>query len=311
MNQILSVESNNYSKNKKTKNRGPKEPIAIKSIVKFFAISIIIFGMFMVGTGSYSMYKSSQEQMAKVKPTIHVEEIAQAALLLKVSHNKALSRITYSWNNSEPIEVECNGEKQISQEIEIPKGTNILTIYAKDKSGQEVRYERQYDLKSNIDINIEAEGNNIKVTVSGEEELSYMTYRWDEEEETKIDINDTKTEQKIEIPVGLHTLTVIVVDKSNNTETATQEVQGVKKPNLTVTTDGSANFIIKASDEQGLKRIELIVDETKKYKADLTGKTEFEYKLPLKEGENKLEVTVYNVNDMSEKSKKKVTKPAQ
>lgn len=310
MNQILSVESNK-SKGRKEKSRGAKGPIAINSILKFFSISIIIFGIFMIGTGSYSMYKNSQEEMSKVKPTIHVEEIAQAALLLKVSHNKSLSRITYSWNNTQSIEVECNGEKQVTQEIEIPKGTNVLSIYARDIAGQEVRYERQYILQSNIDINIEAEGNNLKVTANGEEELSYMTYRWDEEEETKVDINDTKIEQKIEIPVGLHTLTVIVVDASNNTETKVQEVQGIKKPKLTVTTDGSSNFIIKASDEQGLKRIELIIDETKKYKADLTGRTEFEYKVPIKEGENKLEVTVYNENDVSETSKKKVTKPAQ
>lgn len=310
MNQILSVE-NNKIREKKVKSSGPKGPIEIKSILKFFSIAVIIFGIFMIGTGSYSMYKNSQEDLSKTKPTIHVEEIAEAALLLKVSHNKSLSKITYSWNGEEAIEVECNGEKEISQEIEIPKGTNILSIYASDINGQEVTYERQYTLQANVNINIEAEGNDLKVTVSGEDELSYMTYRWDDDEETKVDINDTKIEQKIEIPMGLHTLTVIVVDSNNQTTTKVQEVNGVTKPKLTVTLEGAENFVIKASDEQGLKRMELIIDGTKKYKADLSGKTEFEYKVPLKEGENKLEVTVYNVNDISETSKKKVTKPAQ
>ena len=307
LNQILSVE-NNKGKDKKVKSSGP---IAINSILKFFSIALIIFGIFMIGTGSYSMYKNSQEDVSKVKPTIYVEEISETELLLKVSHSKSLSKITYNWNSEQIIEIECNGEKEITQEIEIPKGTNILNIYASDINGQEVRYERQYSLKANIDINIEVEGNNLKVTATGQDELAYMTYRWDDEEETKVDINDTKIEQKIEIPKGLHTLTVIVVDKNNQTETKEQEVKGVTKPKLEVTTDGSANFIIRASDEQGLKRIELIIDETKKYKADLTGRTEFEYKVPLKEGENKLEVTIYNENDISETSKKKVTKPAQ
>lgn len=309
MNQILSVE-NNKSRDKKEKIRGskePREPIEINKILKFFSIAIIIFGIFMIGTGSYSMYKNSQEDLSKTKPKIHVEEIAEAALLLKVSHNKSLSKVTYSWNDEQSIEIECNGEKEITQEIEIPIGTNILSIYASDINGQEVTYKQPYNLKENININIEVEGNNLKVTASGENELSYMTYRWDEEEETKVDINDTKIEQKIEIPVGLHTLTLIVVDSNNQTTTKVQEVKGVTKPKLEVTTDG-LNFIIKASDEQGLKRIELIIDETKKYKADLTGRTEFEYKVPLNDGENRIEVTIYNQNDISEKSKKKVTK---
>ena len=82
-----------------------------------------------------------------------------------------------------------------------------------------------------------------------------MTYRWDEEEETRVDINDTKIEHNVDIPVGLHTLTVIVVDSNNKTTTKEQEVKGVTKPKLEVTTDGVANFIIKASDEQGLELI--------------------------------------------------------
>ena len=58
-------------------------------------------------------------------------------------------------------------------------------------------------------------------------ELSYMTYRWDEDEEQTVQINSTTTEQLIEIPKGQHTLTVSVVDINNNTETKEQEVKGV------------------------------------------------------------------------------------
>lgn len=319
LNQILSVESydrdnNKSNKKQNIKNNNPRGPIEINKIVKFFSIVIIIFGILMAGTGSYSMYKNSQQELAKVKPTIHVEEIAQAALLLKVTHNKPLAKVNYKWNDGDATEIECTGKKEISQEIEIPKGKNILEVYANDINGQEVKFKQQYKLDANIDVkfeNDENDGNYTKITVTGEEELSYLTYRWDEEEETRVDINDTKIEQKIETPKGLHTLTVIVVDINNQTITKTQDVQGVTRPNLEVTTDGSSNFIIKASDEQGLKRIELIIDETKKYKADLTGRKEFEYKVPLKEGENKIQVTIYNENDISETSKKKVTKPAQ
>ena len=48
-------------------------------------------------------------------------------------------------------------------------------------------------------------------------ELQYMTYRWDEEEETRVDIENNEVEETIEIPKGLHTLTVIVVDINKRT----------------------------------------------------------------------------------------------
>ena len=313
LNQILSVERYDKDNNKKQKvrNTNPKGPIEINKVVKFFSIVIILFGILIVGTGSYSMYKKSQQETANVKPTIHVEEIAQAAILLRINHNKQLSKVTYKWNNGSDIEIECEGKKEISQEIEIPKGKNVLSVYVSDISGQEVKFEKQYKLDANINIKFENEGKYTKVIVTGEEELAYLTYRWDDQEETRVEINNTEIEQKIETPMGLHELTVIVVDTNNQTVTETKNVQGVMKPNIEVTTDGSSNFIVKATDEKGLKRIEIILNETKKYKSDLDGQKEVEYKIPIKEGQNKIQVTAYNLDDISEVSKKKVTKQVQ
>ena len=146
----------------------------------------------------------------------------------------------------------------------------------------------------------------MKITANGINQLQYMTYRWDEEDETRIDIENNSIEETIEIPKGLHTLTVIVVDVNNQTETKEQEVNGVTKPKLEVTTDGSDNFIIKASDEQGIKKIEFIINEEERYvlnlekELSLEERKEFEYAYPLHEGENKLEVTVYNESDVTE-----------
>ena len=139
--------------------------------------------------------------------------------------------------------------------------------------------------------------------------LTYMTYRWDEEEEARVDINSNEIEELVDIPMGLHVLTVIVVDENNLTETIEQEVNGVTKPQVEVTTDGSSNFIIKASDEQGIKRIELIINETEKYYLDLEKnlpleeRKEFEYSYPLQQGNNRLEVTVYNESGETQTAK--------
>ena len=148
----------------------------------------------------------------------------------------------------------------------------------------------------------------MKVSITGKDELSYFTYRWDDEEETKIEINDTSIEETIDIPKGLHTLTVIAVDINNTTETKEQDIQGVTRPKLEVTTDGGDNFIIRATDEEGLQKVEFIINEDEKYMLNLDGRTELEYAYPLHDGENKLEVTVYNVNDISETSRVRLNK---
>ena len=309
MNQILSVEDTNKKNKKAKKTKMPRNsgPVAIESILKFFSVAILIFGIFMIGSGSYSMYTNSQEDTANVKPTIQVEE-SETEITLRVSHSRALSKVTYKWNNDEEVELQASGKREVSQTIEIPTGENTLTIYAQDENGQETTYQKSYTLEGDITIDFALDGNNIKVTASGKNELSYMTYRWDEEEETRVDINNTQIEQSIEIPMGQHTLTVIVVDVNNTTETKEQEVKGVTKPNLEITTDGSDNFIIKVSDDEGLKRLEFTVNDTDKYKLELEGRTELEYQWPIEEGENILDVTVYNQSDVTETMRVRVNK---
>ena len=304
MNQILSTDTIKERKQRK----GPAE---ISSVVKFFSIAIIIFGIFIIGTASYSMYKEHQDSNTITKPTINVSQTAEDAIVLKVLHDKALSKVTYSWKDDEVIDLNVNGRKNIEQEIEIPTGSNTLKIYAQDVNGQEINFTNTYTREGEItlDVDKQEDGNNIIISATGKSELSYLTYRWDEEEETRIDINNTQIEQEIETMKGTHKLTVIVVDVNNNTETKEIEVQGITKPKLEVKPDASGNnFVVTMSDEQGLERVEFIINETKKYRVMLDGKTEHEFSYPLEEGENKLNVTVYNTSGVTENRKVKITK---
>lgn len=304
MNQILSTE--NIKEKKKRK--GPAE---ISSVAKFFSIAILIFGIFIIGTASYSMYQNYQESQTITKPTINVSQTAEDKIVLKVIHDKTLSKVTYSWKDDEVISLNVSGKKNIEQEIEIPTGTNTLKVYAQDLNGQEIKFENTYTREGDItlDVRKQEDGNNIIISAQGKSELSYLTYRWDEEDETRIDINSNETEQEIEAIKGTHTLTVIVVDINNNTETKEIEIQGVTKPKLEVAPDASGNnFVVTMSDEQGLEKVEFIINETKKYRVMLDGKTEHEFSYPLEEGENKLNVTVYNTSGVTENRKVKITK---
>ncbi|MGN1297906.1 MAG: hypothetical protein ACI4VH_05770 [Clostridia bacterium] len=312
MNQILSVESPKKEKKKKTRTSGP---IEIDKILRFFSIAILIFGVFMIGTGSYAMYQNSKNATASNKPTIEIEEKA-TEITLQVTHDKNLSKVTYQWNNEEEIEIDCTGKKKVEEKIEIPIGDNTLNVYATDINGQESNFQKIYTIQRDINIEIKEteDRKNYKVIAEGKEQLAYMTYRWDDGEETKIDLNSMQTEQLIKPEKGVHTLTVIVVDINNKTETKVQEVKGVTSPKVEVTTDGSDNFIIKASDEEGIKKVEFIINETEKNVLNLDQvfsieeRKEFEYAYPLHDGENKLEIRVYNESDVCEISKVLVNK---
>ena len=304
MNQILAVEN----KKKEKKQKRPKNsggPVELGSIVKFFAIFTMVFGILMICSGSYAIYLNSQTANRNAKPTINVVENGNE-LELTVSHSRELVSVTYKWNNEEEEQIQTNGNKQVKETIEIPSGTNTLNIYAKDINGQEVRYEQSYTIQGDINIEFAIESNGLKITTTGKEELSYMTYRWDEEEETRVDINNTTFEQTIEIPKGQHTLTVVVVDINNKTETKEQEVKGVTKPDIKISLDqenGELGFLVTVTDEEGLRRIEFTLNEEERYKQEFDDNTkEFSYKFPIKEGENKILVKAYNINDVTEEA---------
>lgn len=303
MNQILAVEPK--KKKEKKQKSSSSGPVEIRSILKFFAIITMIFGILMICSGSYSMYINTQTANRNAKPTINVVE-NENRLELTVSHSRELVSVTYRWNNEEETEIQTNGNREVSQTIDIPSGTNTLNIYARDINGQEVRYEQNYTIQGDITIEFSVETDGLKISTSGKDELSYMTYRWDEEEETRVDINNTSFEQTIEIPKGQHTLTVVVVDVNNKTETKEQEVKGVTKPTINISLDqenGELGFLVTVTDEEGLRRIEFTLNEEERYKQEFDDNTkEFTYKFPIKEGENKILVTAYNINDVTEEA---------
>ncbi len=305
MNQILSTSM--PVNEKKIKNRNSK-PIKIGTILRIFAIALLIFGTFMIGMGIYSIIgKQGKSQSESLQPSISIEDKSEDTILLKVVHSKNISKLEYRWNDEESTVVNGNNGKYIEKEIKVPSGTNTLHVLVVDADGNEIPYEKQYERQSNI--NFEVSGNKIKITCEEENQISYMTYRWDEEEEKTIQINDTKINQEIEALKGLHTLTVIVVDENNNTDTKVQKINGVSKPKVSVAlSDDEKHFVIKSSDDEKLSSVEfkLNQDDNQDYIVNLDDKDmkEFNYTLPmeLQAGQNFIEVFVKNSNGVTEET---------
>ncbi|MBR3162492.1 MAG: hypothetical protein IKF17_00105 [Clostridia bacterium] len=150
----------------------------------------------------------------------------------------------------------------------------------------------------NIQIHLSNEDAIIHATVIGQNEISFVTYKWDDEEETRVDVNSISDDIEIEIPAGEHTLTITAVDINNNSQTKNQQVKGITKPTLEVMQDGS-EFVIKATDEIGLDKFEFILNG-QGYLVRVEGEKEKEFRYPLEEGDNTLEVKAYNVEGVTE-----------
>lgn len=289
MNQILCTDVN---KNGKT--------IDVKTILIFFAISVLIFGIVLVTSGSYGFYQgalTSAEETVDTKPQINVNQNDDNTLTINATHETGIANIVYAWNDEEETTIEGNNQVSVTSTIEIPGGTNTLKITATAVNGQSLLFEKSYTSDQGIQINLSVVDTSLQATITGEDEISFVTYRWDDETEETVEINSTTGEVTIEIPEGQHTLTIIAVDINNNTATKTQEVKGVTKPDLNVTQAGE-NFTVSVSDETGLEKVEFTLNG-QAYLVRLEGATEKEFSYPLEDGENTLEVTVYNTEGVT------------
>ena len=123
-----------------------------------------------------------------------------------------------------------------------------------------------------------------------------------DQDENKIDINSDTIDQTIDTLNGKHTLTVVVVDVNNRTETKVQETNGVSIPTIDIKfNDDKTAYVINLKDDVELQEVVITLDEddSKKYGQKLSGK-EFQFEIALKEGsDNKMKVQVTNSDDQT------------
>lgn len=316
MNQILSIE---MKKNKEKKSNSAGGAIEIHKIVKFFAIILILFGICLIGSGSYSVYKGTQQDNTPVltSPVIQIVELSETEIRLQVEAGVNIAKLVYSWDNGEETDIDTIGKKKVEQVITKPANKSKLYVYAKDINGKEVEQRKTYnnigEQNSSIQINIENEENKIKITAEAETELAYMTYRWDEEDEERVEINSTQVEETINVPAGDHKLTVIVVDTNNKTKTEEKQVRGINKPTIELEPDEDGKIKVIVSAEDGISKIEYTRNDEEESTTDLSGKPIDERKrytdrYELIEGENKIKILVYSENGATAERKIKLTK---
>ncbi len=313
MNQILSTVNVN---NKHNINKGGSKDV--NSIIKFFAIILIVFGVFLIANSSYALYKNSgsasgdsnQQEQISTKPEIEVQVKEGTQLIVNISTTQpsVIDKVVYHWNDEEEQTVSGDGRTymQVSK-IDIPKGENTFTVIATDINGEETVFSDTYTLQSEISIDIQKSGNKVKIDLIGNNEIKTVAYKWDNEEVQTKEVNNKEYSFELDVSLGEHTLQVQAVDVNGNKEKAEKTVAGSTMPTVTIEA-GNDCYVIKAHDDVALDRVEIeTMSDGKITKMQADGK-DFKYDFPLKEGDNYIKVTAYNSQGVQSKSRKAVWK---
>lgn len=311
MNQILQVQEE--------RKRSNSNPTDTKKIVLFFAICLIIFGIILLGEGAYSIYKNKANQKVTpstpegsgsiqvpeyIAPIINFTKTDDNKLIINIESQIAVSHIIYNWNTDVATTLDETGKTNIEEIIDIPSGENTIFISVIDTNGIETKKQATYTIEqSKPVIELSVVGNNIKITVESETELSYVTYKWNLEQEQKDDMitfeNKKKFEKEMEIPKGQNTLRIEAVDINGIKTEKSQEIKGVAKlkdPKVVI----SGEYIFFTFEaEENMKTVEFTFNgQTRLMNTDTFGTTKtVKYKLKMINGWNYLKLIGTTEND--------------
>ena len=267
-------------------------PASIKSILKFFAISLIIFGVIFAGDGSYALYINYTITHAEGDtsvPEVKFEQEGNNAIVT-VTHNKGISRVRYHWND-EPEKIIRGDSKEtiMLDNISVPAGINTLHVSATDIQNREtaVSYEYAYD---GICIELEPIDNSyVLITATDVTGLDHITYNFNSGEEITAypDTEDTtiikcKTE---DIPVGESEITVTAINSNNLTQKVTKKVIGIRPPQIRLYTQGN-DLIVMVSDDVGIDKIYQQINVEEPMEIDCGGAKEYSYRWDIADQDN-------------------------
>ena len=314
MNQILAIE--NRKKEPKQKKQSSGRAIETRGIVRFFAIVIIIFGLVLIGEGSYAMYKEVADKNLANLPKVMVSREGDK-VLVSVEHTAEISKVIYSWNNGETTEVPQGGLTAY-EEILLPNQNSILNITIEDMKGKRTHYQKEYIVEgmdvTKPTINIQVADGSKKMTIVAEDEtaLSYLSYQWEGEDVVREEATSemqTKIEKQIDLTPGTKKITIIAEDASGNKEQIEKEIIATtSKPKMQLIRNGR-EFIIEATDEDGITEIKLNLNG-KQY-VNPVNKEKYIKIGPalLQEGNNTILVEVTNVNGYTEQAATEIKYP--
>lgn len=303
MNQILSFKTIGNSK------------VQLKKVIKFFSVFIIFFGIILATEGAFGYYQNKNKNVIIGEtPNISIKRNNDITIL-NITSKIGVHKIIYSWNDGIETTMEKSGEKELEVEIPTTLGTNDLNIKIVDSNGNTITYDSvkiAYDGAQDTNENweeavkndktkpiltVESVKGRIVITAKDDVKMSYVTYSWNGEEENKVTgLSDDEKSLTTEIDSrsvkkGTNKLVVKAYDKAGNVETVEKEVQGANGSEIQVNQEDD-NIVIKVKNDINITKIVYTFNGEEKT-IDNINKNEYEFKLPLKDGENKISISAY------------------
>ena len=295
MNQILYVGDN--------KNNGP---VAVKSVIKFFAIVIIIFGIILIGEGTYSMYKGIVANSGNNIPTVYMNRVNDT-VVIKAENNIEIAKLIYSWNKGEETVLLPNN-KAVEEVVLLPNENSILNVTIVDIKGKETKFMQQWNIegidikKPEMEIATDDSSRKITIIARDETQIDYLIYKWNNEAETRVngtERNKLEIQKTIDMKLGENKLTVTAVDKNGNTNTLEKTIIISSKPTIAVKQSNSKIHIV-INDEVSIKTVSINING-QVYAGEYEAKKQLKLNVPLKQGNNTVSITVTNESGLEQK----------
>ena len=295
MNQILYVGDN--------KNNGP---VAVKSVIKFFAIVIIIFGIILIGEGTYSMYKGIVANSGNNIPTVYMNRVNDT-VVIKAENNLEIAKLIYSWNKGEETVLLPNN-KAVEEVVLLPNENSILNVTIVDIKGKETKFMQQWNIegidikKPEMEIATDDSSRKITIIARDETQIDYLIYKWNNEAETRVngtERNKLEIQKTIDMKLGENKLTVTAVDKNGNTNTLEKTIIISSKPTIAVKQSNSKIHIV-INDEVSIKTVSINING-QVYAGEYEAKKQLKLNVPLKQGNNTVSITVTNESGLEQK----------
>ena len=312
MNQILFTNNNNNNYNK----------VDTKKIIRFFCIAVIFVVMLILAIKVYGMIQNKKQKDNSAIPEISIfrESDDNKEVTIKVTCEAGIEYLVYVWNNGDENRVNLNGSTSFERIIEMPGNTmnnikvEVVSMKGVSNNKTEVFEKTVGNIKPTID-SVSIVDNKLQLQISDDTGIDYLTYRWENEAEQRIDANeDNKQEMLVELDIqrGTYKLFVTVVDIDGNEENLSRLITGVNEPQINVIKYGD-KVKISVTHDRGFKQIEFIINKSK-YVYDESfsqydkNETTIEIDFPLDEGENLVQVNAYSLERLTDEEGEELEK---
>jgi len=323
MNQILNGgmgPQNNGNVNLYGNYNEPKKggTLSTETSVKIFAISLIVFGLIMVIIGIVNLVtadRAPKEEWPKFESQVNDNN----ELIVMISHDQIIEKVVYKWN-SNGFETTIPGEqtKNMQVRLQIPVGDNVLNLTTIDVNGKESEYKKVFtgiiiedNEKPDISLSLMGAKLYIVATSTTDTHISYLTYQWEDldqqiiDEEVRVDATYDPTMIETQTPVkkGNSKIVITAVKENGVSDTITKTFNGVLKPSIEVKQENNKLKII-ISHESGIESANILLNQkTISLSEDWFGadKKSIEFSVPLKSGENTIEIEAKSIAGSSDK----------